>query len=315
MLTPEILSFTMGALILFAFIVIFLGRKKKLSITERVMLDKEKLAIETMLLQTDVEGNVTGKEKKLSWFDKKQKELERSGAGVPMPVYLGIAVVTMLLIYVVVQNILQFAPVAILFSLVGLLLPDMYVKMRVERNIRFFNKHLTKALRRATASMRSGNTITQALVDIVSARMLHPVIRAEFKKVLVDIEYGVSIEEAFYRLFERTGSKDVRFLAMTIEIKRRHGGNIGQTFEYVGSAISNRALMEADIRATLAQANATSMLLSAIPFVLSGALIFMSPDYFEPMFETMLGRVIFLSCYVMIILGAIVMKKMSKVRL
>jgi len=315
MLTPEILSFTMGALILFALIVILLGRKKKISVTERIIFDKEKLIINSMIKKIELEGNVTGNEKKLSWFDKKYKELERSGSGVTLPLYLGIAAVSSLAIFVVVQNIIQFIPISIVFASIGLLLPNMYVKMRVEKNIKFFNTHLIKALRRMTASMRSGSTVTQAMADIVSVRMIHPVMRAEIKKVLVDIEYGMDIEEAFYRLYERTGSNDVRFLAMTIEIKRRHGGSIGQTFEYVGSAISNRTLMEADVRATLAQANATATILSVIPFILSAALMIMSPGYFDPLFQNAMGRVVFLACYVMIFLGAIVMKKMSKMRL
>lgn len=315
MMTPEILAVSAGALIFFVFVVLILGRRRKLKLSERLSLDKEQLLINSMIKTAEIEGNITGKEQQLSWFDRKSKELLHSGAGITMPIYVGIAIVSSLAIFLIVQHIVQLAVVSLFFSLLGLLLPNMYVKSRVEKNIKFFNTHLVKALRRMAASMRSGSTVVQAMTDVVAAKLLHPVIRAEFRKVLTDIEYGNDIEEAFYKLYERTGSKDVRFLAMTIEIKRRHGGSIGLTFEQVGSIISNRYLMEADIRATLAQANATVMLLSAIPFVLSGALMLLNPGYFEPLLASTMGRIVFLMCYVMIFVGAIIMKRMSKIRM
>jgi len=314
-LSPETLSITIGAVIFFVLAGIVLGRKRKISISERIILDKEKLMVDSMIKAAEIEGNVNAKEQKRSWFEKKELDLKRSGSGVVLPLYIGIAAFSGAAIFAIVQQLTQIAPLAVAFSFIGLLLPDMYVKSRVNKNLRFFNQHFVKALRRMAASMRAGSSVTQAIGDVVNTRIIHPVIRAEMKKVLVDIEYGANIEEAFYKLYERTGSADAKHLAITIEIKRLHGGGIGQTFEQIGATISSRTLMEADIRATLAQVNATSMLLSGIPFVLTIILMVISPGYFDPLLETTMGRLVFLFCYVFIILGGVIMKKMSNIKL
>ena len=72
--------------------------------------------------------------------------------------------------------------------------------------------------------MRSGGSLKQALADVSRSRSMATAIRLEFSKVLSDIEYGFAIEEALHKLYERTGSKDVQFLAIAVEIQRQLGG-------------------------------------------------------------------------------------------
>jgi len=197
----------------------------------------------------------------------------------------------------------------------GIKIPDKIVKMRVRKNVERFNNDLIKALRRMASVMRSGGSLKQALVDVTRSRSMPLVIRLEFKKVLADIEYGDSIEEALYKLYERTGSNDVRFLAVAVEIQRQLGGNIAQTFDSIGQNITNRNLMQSEVKATLAQARTTSNVLSILPFVLSGIIVIINPSYFSPLFESLAGRMIVFMCLAFIVTGAFIMRKLSDIEL
>ena len=201
------------------------------------------------------------------------------------------------------------------FSLLGFYFPEKLVQVKREKNIKHFDDELVKALRRMASVMRAGGSLKMALEDVSRSRSMPTVIRLEFNKVLSDIEYGMFIEDALYRLYERTGSRDARFLAIAVETQRQLGGNIAQTFDTIAATISNRRLLESEVKATLSQVNATSNILSAMPFVMGGLVYLMNPEYFDPLFESLTGRFIFLGCFIFISIGVFVIKKMSKLKM
>lgn len=314
--SPEMLSFLAGALVLFIFLVVFSIRKgKKIKIANRIQVDREKAAIDEMIKEIEIEESIVRKEDELTWLQKKQRELQQSNTGITLPIYLTILSVSMLLIFLIVYKIMGIALISIPFSFLGLMIPEKIVKSRLEKNIENFNSQLVKALRRMASVMRSGGSLKQALVDVSRSRSMPVIVRLEFKKVLTDVEYGASIEEALYKLYERTGSKDVQYLAIAVEIQRQLGGNIAQIFDTISQSISNRNLMESDVRATLAQVSASSTILSLMPFGLCTVIYIISPDYFDALFLSFTGRLIFLLCFSFILLGMFIIKKMSKLEL
>lgn len=303
-------------------IVIFLGltikslrRRKIISLEQKIQMDREQVAIRQAMKELEIEESIQKREDSLSWIEKKKREIEQSGTNITFPVYITLLIAASSAIFFIVYKILGIAFIAVPFALLGYYFPEKIIQSRREKNIKYFNDELVKALRRMASVMRSGGTLKQALIDVSRSRSMPAVIRVEFSRVLADIEYGFAIEEAFYKLYERTGSKDVQFLAIAIEIQRQLGGNIAQTFDTIGATISNRRIMESEIRATLSQLNATSNILAAMPFVVGGMIFLINPNYFDPLFETLMGRFVFLGCLMFITAGVFVIKKMSKIEL
>ena len=313
---PELIAILVGGIVIFlGLIIMSLRRRKIIELEKRIQVDREQVAIRQAIKQLEIEESILKKEDSLSWLEKKKRELEQSGTNITLPVYLTILVASSLLIFFVVYKILGIVFFALPFALLGFYFPEKLVKVKLEKNVKHFNDELIKALRRMASVMRSGGSLKQALDDVSRSRSMPTAIRMEFSKVLSDMEYGLAIEEALYKLYERTGSKDVQFLAIAVEIQRQLGGNIAQTFDTIGATISNRRLMESEVKATLSQINATSNILSAMPFAIGGLIYVISPDYFEPLFESLVGRFVFLVCIMFICVGVVVIKKMSKIEL
>ena len=317
-LSPEMLALTFGGMILFLGIVVMsLGKGKTIGLAGKLFqnVDDDILKAEEKLREIAVDESIAKKDDGMSWLQKKQRELIQSNTGITISLYVVIMAVSMLVIFLAIYAIMGNALIPIPFAFLGLLVPEKIVKFKLDGNIKSFNSQLVKALRRMASGMRAGSSLKQALMDVAKARTMPVIIRAEFRKALQDMEYGLKIEEALYNMYTRTGSKDVQFLAIAIEIQRQLGGNMAQTFDTISSSISNRNLMENDVRATLAQVNATSTILSLMPFGMIGLLFFISPGYFAPLFETFIGKFVFLGCIGFVFIGIFVMKKMSKIEL
>lgn len=309
-ISAELIAILISGIVMFSgLVVLSIKSKRMVQLDERIHIDQEEAAIAEALKQIEIEETVLEKESSLSWVDRKRRELEQSNTGITFPAYVVILTVSMLSIFLVVYKIMGIPIIAIPFSFLGIVIPQKIVDSRLNKNIDEFNDQLVKALRRMSSVMRSGGSLKQALIDVSRSRSMPAVVRIEFRRVLSDIEYGLAIEEALFKLYERTGSNDVKLLAIAVEIQRQLGGNIAQIFDTIGGSISNRKLMEGEVQATLAQARATSTILSLLPIFLGGMLYILSPDFFNPLFETLKGRFLLLTCISLIVTGIFVMNK------
>jgi len=305
---------TSGIVIFLGLVISSLRQRKKINLMERLNVSYEQAAMRQAAEEIRIEGERSGRNSSLSWLEKKKRELEQSGTDITLPVYLTILVVTSVLIFFVVYKIIGIVFFALPFSLLGFLVPEKLVQRRKEKNIKYFNDEMVKALRLMASSMRAGNSLRQALEDVTRSKAMPTVIRLEFNKVLADVEYGMMVEDALYRLYERTGSEDVRFLAIAIETQRQLGGNIAETLDAIAATINNRRMLESEVKATMSQINATSNILSVLPFCMAGLIYLMNPTYFDPLFEDLTGRFLFLGCFISVCIGVFIIKRMSKIK-
>lgn len=251
-----------------------------------------------------------------TWAEKKTLMLEQSHTNISFTLYMSIMAAAMVALFILGYILFKSPIFGFIAALAGYLVPDMFVQSKVKKNIADFNANLVKALRRMASNLRAGGTLKQAIMDVGKSNSMPPAIRSEFINVLSDMEYGSSIEEALYSLYDRTGADDVKTLALTIEIQRRTGGNLAEALDNLARVINKRELQEADIKATLAQAKSSSTIVSIMPFCLTLLLNIISPTYFDEFYAwgDGLGRIIAFLLYAFIVVGMVVINKMSDIK-
>ena len=290
-----------------------LQKKNKVDLQDSIGIDEA----EEMLMEEIDDSFLADKEnKKLTWSEKKIQQLKQSHSGISFSTYLAIMFGACVILFLFGYLIFKSPIFALIAACFGYIAPEIVVKSKVEKNIAIFNGNLVKALRRMSSNMRAGGTLKQAIMDVGKSQSMPGAIRVEFINILSDMEYGVSPEEAFYQLYERVGSDDVRSLALTIEIQRKTGGNIAEAFDNLARIINKRELEEADIKATLAQTKSSGTLISIMPFALTIMLNFISPTYFNSFYKwgDGMGKIIVFGCYVVIGFGVFIMNKMTSIK-
>ncbi len=190
-------------------------------------------------------------------------------------------------------------------------------------NILFFSKYkfyrntlendLLQAIIIMNNAFKSGRSISQA-IDLVTKELTGP-IAEEFKKMSLELSFGLSIEETFKRFSKRIQLEEVNYLTASLSILNRTGGNIIQVFTSIEKSLFNKKRLKLELASLTGSSKMIAYVLFVVPpmFILFIGLI--NPTYFVPLYTTTLGYIlcgIILMIYICYIL---VVRKIMRVRM
>lgn len=315
MFNAALAAILVAALVLWTGVLLSRPKKPKQRLRTLIQANSVEEATASVEQTIRMENSITQREQSANWLKRKERQLKQSNTGITLPIYFSVLIAACAGVFLFMYTIMRSASIALALATVGIFVPEALVKARVRQNIERFNSDLAKALRRMASILRSGGTLKDALMDTACSRSMPPIIQIELTKVIADIEYGKKFEDALYALYERTGSQDVMQLAVAVEVQGRGGGDMAKTFDSIAQNITNRELMQSDVKATLAQNRVSATALSVMPFFMVFLFRFISPGYFDPLLGTTTGKLVFLICFLWIGLGAVVIRRMSNLKL
>jgi len=200
---------------------------------------------------------------------------------------LGITLVFCELLSSVIRLSIPNVTIVVIAFLFGFFVADIiwYTKYNL-RNKRV-NNDLLRVVITMNNALKSGSSIIQA-IEIINKEFNGP-IKEEFSKILLDIKYGLSIENAFERFANRVKSKDVRYIASAIGVGDKTGGNVINVFSGIQKYISNKRKIENEYNSITAGSFFMYRFLTVIPIIFIISIFILSPDYFRPLFTNFIG--------------------------
>jgi tight adherence protein B len=201
--------------------------------------------------------------------------------------------------------------VAIVFTVLGVVLPWMYLGFRRSRRLKAFNASLPDTLQLMAGSLQAGLSLAQS-VDTIVNEGTEP-ISGEFKRVLVETRLGVSLEDALEGITERFDSKDFAWVVMAIKIQRQVGGNLAELLETVAGTIREREYMRRQVAALAAEGKLSAIVLGGLPPAFLIYLLVVNTEYVMPMFTDPRGWVMLGGGALLLSVGAFWMSRMVKV--
>jgi tight adherence protein B len=177
----------------------------------------------------------------------------------------------------------------VFFAVGAFMSPRMYFALARDKRRMLFAEQLVDGLGMMSNSLRAGLTLPQAL-ELVVKEMKPPIVQ-EFGRVLQDYRLGKDFDEAMLSMAGRVGSRDLDILVQSIMITRRSGGNVGEIFQNIATTIRERFRVEQKLRAMASTGTAQALLMSAMPFMLMGALFFVEREYVILLFSTTIGLI------------------------
>jgi tight adherence protein B len=194
----------------------------------------------------------------------------------------------------------------------GVLFLPRYVIMwlKVRRRNRF-NIQLVEALSGMSNAMKSGFSIMQAMEHVV-ANGESP-ISEEFETMLHQTRVGVGFQEALRNMDRRVGSEDLTLVVLSIETARKTGGNLTEIFASISHTIRERMRIEKRIDTLTAQGRLQGIVLSLMPIVIGLVLHLLEPGLFGPFLKSTIGIICLFVVAIMLILGALTIRKIVKI--
>lgn len=200
---------------------------------------------------------------------------------------------------------------ALLGLVIGGLLPFAYLTVKESRRSAAFLAQLPDTLNLMAGSLTAGYSLPQA-VDAVVREGSEPIL-SEFNKALVDARLGVPIEDALESVADRMDSEDFRWVVMAVRIQRDVGGNLAEILKTVSDTLRERERLRRQVRVLSAEGRLSGLILGALPIVFAGYLLLTRPEYLKPLVSDPMGVVMIIGGAVLMVVGALWMRKVVKV--
>jgi tight adherence protein B len=199
----------------------------------------------------------------------------------------------------------------LLIAAAASVIPYIWLMRARKKRQKMMAEQLPDVLSILASSLRAGHSFLQAL-DQVAGEIKDPS-AGEFHRVVSEIRLGRSIDDAMVEMADRVGSEDMRWAVMAVNIQRQVGGNLAEVLDIVANTVRERAYVQRQVRVLSAEGRLSIAILSALPFGIFIYLALMNPEYVNPLFTTMLGRVLLLVGGALMATGIFVMTRIVRI--
>ena len=244
-----------------------------------------------------------------AFFDKKRASLKKIPGAISIKTYTILMMFCPLILGFGSWFILKMLWISVLLAFIGVFIPELLVKLSENKQKKDFEERYARALRQLSSSLRAGMTLQQAVEDLCACPFIHYEIKREFRRVDSDIKIGISVPEAFENMAERMPTDDVKDVASAIKMQSLVGGSEAESIEMISTNISSRLMLRKEIKTLFANVRMTIWGMDLLPI---GILLFIyisSPTYFEPLFKSSLGKMVFVLCIILMLIGSFVNRK------
>ena len=220
------------------------------------------------------------------------------------------------LVIIVMSDVLRGSGITLyqlmLAFLLGFFAPDLYWYSIEKLRKREIDKNMLKAIIIMNNSFKSGLSIMQAIY-MVSSELDGPV-ADEFKKMYIDISFGLDMDLVFERFAKRINTEEAHYITASLTVLNKTGGNIVEVFASVERNAFTRKKLKEELDSMASSANAIYKILVCIPVLLSMIIILLNPKYFSPLFSTSMGRLILGLILLIYVSYIVIVRKIVKMK-
>ena len=160
-------------------------------------------------------------------------------------------------------------------------------------------------------AFKSGRSIIQA-IDVVASEMKGRMSK-EFKKMSLELSYGLEIDTVFKRFEERTQLEEVSYLTASLTILNKTGGNIIEVFDSIEKTMFNKKTLRLELKSLTASSRIIVYALFTVPFLFVIFISIISPGYFMPFIDNHLGRILLIIMVIYYLIFVYTVRKIMKV--
>lgn len=226
--------------------------------------------------------------------------------------YISFAFIFVIFLARIIEGVMPSYYDILISGLLGFFVLDIYFKITDYIKKKKVEQDLLNAIIIMNNAFRSGRSTIQA-IEIVSKELTGP-IKQEFKKMHLEISYGLSLDVVFDRFSKRVDSEEVDYITSSLSILNKTGGNIIKVFASIEKMLFNKRKLKQEMKSLTSSANMLSKMLLFMPFVFVILISLLNPNYFMPLINTTLGNIILFFIIAIYVLYIIIVNRIMKVR-
>ena len=201
--------------------------------------------------------------------------------------------------------------VLLLVIIVSYFIIDIYLMIDYKKRKKQIEHDLLNAIIIMNNAFKSGMNIMQA-VEIVKEELTGP-IQDEFKKISMDIDYGLSLEVVFDRFYKRVKIEDIKYITSSLSLINKTGGNIVRVFGSIEKNFYDKKKIKDEMDSLTSSSKFMFKLLIIMPIILCIIIFMLNPEFFTPLLTTSLGKIISLVIILLFSIYVLIVKRIMRV--
>ncbi len=157
------------------------------------------------------------------------------------------------------------------------------------RLLQQFSECILSVASSVKAGYAAENAFVESMKDMEMMYGEDAEILEELKQIKGGLASHFSLEKLLHDMGERTQLEEVREFAEIFAITKRNGGSLAGVIQMTAQEISERILLEEEMRTNLASKRLEQKIMNGIPFLLVLYLEFTTPGYFDIFFRDFSG--------------------------
>jgi tight adherence protein B len=205
------------------------------------------------------------------------------------------------------------AALPVMLGAVGFLpLPFLYVRHKRTKRLSSLEQQLPEALGMMVSALRVGHSLVASLGAV--ARDSPEPIGSEVRKCFDEQNYGVDLRTALVNLTDRVPVQDFRIFVAAVMIQKESGGNLAEVLDKVAQTTRERFRLKKQVSVHTAQGRMTGWILSLLPVVLGSGMYFVNPEGMSVLWKNPTGLKLLYASAGMDIVGALIIRKIVRIR-
>jgi len=201
---------------------------------------------------------------------------------------------------------------AIIGAVAGLFVPNFMLKMRNAQRRAKFNNQILDSIMVLSSSLKGGLSLLQAfevLVEEVPAPMSQ-----EIGLVIRENKMGISLEDSLKNLKNRMKMEELDLVINSVLVARETGGDLTKVLSRLSTTIRDNRKLKDSIRTLTLQGKIQGVIMSILPFLFIFWVVGFNRQHFDVMLQSDTGRMLLFVAAVLQIIGMILIRKFSIIR-
>lgn len=195
---------------------------------------------------------------------------------------------------------------------IGFAIPPVMVQRSRSKQQQLFNKQLGESLTIMSNCMRSGYSFQQAMHSI--SKEMQPPVSTEFGRVVRELNYGATLEQALSNMSQRVNSKDFDLLISAVITSTQVGANLSEILDTISETITDRIRLREEVRVFSAQGRMSGLIIGLLPVVVLLFLMILNPTYLTDFISHPIGKLLLMLSVLLEAIGFFLINRIVDIR-
>lgn len=202
--------------------------------------------------------------------------------------------------------------VALIGGAVGALAPLVWLFAKRASRMAEMEAQLPDAIDLIARAMRAGHAFPSAM-QMVAEESPDP-LAAEFRIAHDEMNFGLSVDDAFRNLATRVPVDDVRFFVIAVLLQRETGGNLAEVLSNIGRLVRDRMKLLGKVKVLAAEGKLSAWILGLMPIFVGMFINVLNPKFMSLLWTDPTGLNLVYACVIMYGIGIFWMWRLVKLR-